>query len=134
MPRRFSDLDNNRILQGAALERSRTEHERMRKWIFRLSLLALIIAAIWILPRTVFAPDPVEVQTVAVDRGRVEATVTNLKAGSVRTRRRARLSPEIGGRIVEIPHREGDRVEKGAILLRLDDTSQKAQKQVIASR
>ena len=52
--------------------------------------------------------------------------MTNSRAGTVQTRRRARLSPEVGGQVVEIPFREGDSVEAGAVLLRLDDAAQTA--------
>jgi HlyD family secretion protein len=61
------------------------------------------------------------VTVVEAAAGRVEETVTNSRAGTVRARRRARMSPEIGGRIVEIPHREGERVEPGEVVLRLED-------------
>jgi HlyD family secretion protein len=73
------------------------------------------------------APDPVPVRLTAVERGTVEETVTNSRAGTVTARRRAKLSPEIGGQVVEIPYREGDTVEAGAVVLRLDDRTQRAQ-------
>jgi HlyD family secretion protein len=76
---------------------------------------------------TVFAPKPVEVRVVAVERGRVEATLTNSKAGTVRARLRSRLTAETGGRVVEIAHREGERVSAGEVLVRLNDTSLRAQ-------
>jgi len=67
------------------------------------------------------------VQAVRVEWGPVESTVTNTKAGTIRARRRAGLSPESGGRVVEIAQREGDAVEAGAALIRLDDASRRAQ-------
>ena len=39
----------------------------------------------------------------AVERGRVESTLTNSKAGTVRARLRSRLTAETGGRVVEVP-------------------------------
>jgi HlyD family secretion protein len=60
-------------------------------------------------------------------KGLVEATVTNSRAGTVKARRRAQLSPEIGGQVVEIPFREGDQVSKGDLVLRIDDGTQRAQ-------
>ena len=75
---------------------------------------------------TWLAPKPVPVRLLAVERGVVEETVTNSRAGTVTARRRARLSPEIGGQVVALPHREGDLVEEGAVLLKLDDRSQRA--------
>ncbi len=76
---------------------------------------------------TVFAPDPVEVRVGHATRGLVEATVTNSKAGTVAARRRSRLASEIGGRVVEVAHREGARVKKGEPLVRLSDATQSAQ-------
>ena len=92
----------------------------MRRWAIRIGILLGIVAAVFALRKTVLAPEPIEVQVAEVKRGRVEETVTNSRAGTVKARRRAQISPEIGGRAVDIPHREGDRVEKGDVLLRLD--------------
>ena len=99
----------------------------MRRWWIRLAILAVIIIAIWILKVTVFAPDPIEVRVEPVARGLVEATVTNSRAGTVKARQRAKLSPEIGGQVIELPFREGDRVTKGDVVLRIEDSSQRAQ-------
>jgi HlyD family secretion protein len=48
----------------------------------------------------------------------------------VKSRRRAKLSPQMGGRVVELPFRKGAAVTAGALLLRLDDTLQQAQLQL----
>jgi len=98
----------------------------MRRWLIRLAVLAALVAGAVVLRMTVLAPRPVRVTVVRAERGRVESTVTNTKAGTVTARWRAGLSPEIGGRVVEIPHREGARVESGDLLVRLDDSSQRA--------
>lgn len=95
-----------------------TESSRLRRWIPWLAVV-LVVAAAFALRVTVFAPDPVEVRVQAVARGRVESTVTNSKAGTVEARRRSRIASEIGGRVVDIFHREGARVEAGAPLVRL---------------
>ncbi|HEX6903413.1 MAG TPA: efflux RND transporter periplasmic adaptor subunit [Thermoanaerobaculia bacterium] len=92
----------------------------MRRWIVRLLVLAGIVAVAFALRATVFKPEPVEVTVDEVSRGRVEQTVTNSRAGTVKARRRAQISPEIGGRVVDVPFREGDAVRKGDVLLRLD--------------
>lgn len=99
----------------------------MSKWLRRTLVLLALVAIVVLARFTVFAPQPLEVEVVAVERGTVESTVTNSKAGTVETRRRARLSPELGGRVVALPHREGSRVKKGDVLLRLDDSTQRAQ-------
>lgn len=92
----------------------------MRRWIVRLAILLALVAAAVVLRRTVFAPPPLEVQVAEVAPGRVEETVTNSRAGTVKARRRAQLSPEIGGRVVALPHREGSRVKAGEVVLQLD--------------
>jgi HlyD family secretion protein len=99
----------------------------VRKLWLRLALLAVLVAAGVLLRFTAFAPDPVAVRTVAAEKGRVEETVTNSRAGTVKARRRAKLAPETGGRVLLLPHRRGTRVRKGEILLRVDDALQRAQ-------
>jgi HlyD family secretion protein len=96
----------------------------------RLALLAALVLLGVLLRLTVFAPKPVPVRTVTADRGQVEQTVTNSRAGTVRARNRAKLAPETGGRVVSLPHRRGARVRKGEVLLRIDDAIQRAQLQV----
>lgn len=86
----------------------------------RRTLILLVLAVIATAARlTVFRPTPVPVTVFRVATGRVEETVTNSKAGTVKTRREASLSPEMGGRIEELPVKKGDRVQKGQLLLRL---------------
>ncbi len=97
----------------------------MRKWLPRVLLLAVVAGVV--LRFTVLRPEPVPVRVAQVELARVESTVTNSKAGTVRARRRAKISAEAGGRIVEILHREGDRVEAGAVLIRLNDATPRAQ-------
>ena len=53
----------------------------------------------------------------AAGPGTVEETVTNSKAGTIRTRKRAMLSPESGGRVATLAVREGDTVAEGEPLL-----------------
>lgn len=90
-------------------------------------VVVLVVAVAAVLRLTVLAPEPVEVRTAVVERGTVEETVTNTRAGTVKVRRRAMLSPQLGGLVVELPHREGARVAVGDLLLRLDDRVQRAQ-------
>lgn len=98
----------------------------MRKWGVRIAIVVAIVAAIWILKSTVLAPKPVPVLVVEVTNGEVEETVTNSRAGTVTARRRAKLSPELGGQVIELPFREGDRVGAGQVVLRLEDSAQQA--------
>ncbi|NIP71734.1 MAG: efflux RND transporter periplasmic adaptor subunit [Gammaproteobacteria bacterium] len=88
---------------------------RPRRLLWLILLGALIGAGTWYLSR----PEPVEVRAKTVDRGPVEATVANTRAGTVEACRRARLAPAIGGQIAELPVREGDYVQRAQILLEL---------------
>ncbi|MFQ5654087.1 MAG: efflux RND transporter periplasmic adaptor subunit, partial [Planctomycetota bacterium] len=98
----------------------------MTRWFRRIAILLGIAAIVVVLKLTLFQPDPVAVRTVRVERGRVEETVTNLKAGTVRARRRALVAPEVGGRVVELPHRKWERIAAGDLLLRLNDKALRA--------
>lgn len=94
----------------------------------RLLLAAVIVAgmgyAVWRTTR----PQPVAVALREVDRGRVERSVANTRAGTVKACRRARLAPLAGGQIVSQPVKEGDRVRAGQVLLELwnEDTAAQA--------
>ena len=98
----------------------------MKRWLVRILVVALLVSAGLALRSWVLRPRPIEVTTVLVDRGTVEQTITNTRAGTVKAHRRARLSPEIGGNAIRIPYRESDAVEKGDLLLQIDDSLQRA--------
>lgn len=70
---------------------------------------------------------PVTVVLKAVDRGNVESTVVNTRAGTVEACQRTRLSTIMGGRIEFLGVKEGDKVRKGQLLLKLWNDDQKAQ-------
>ena len=95
-----------------------------------LAALLIVAAAVALLRFVVLRPDPVAVEVAVVQLGVVEESVTNTRAGTVKARRRAKLSPQMGGRVVELPFRKGAAVTAGALLLRLDDTLQQAQVQL----
>ena len=98
----------------------------MNRWLIRALILVAVVALVLVLRATVLAPEPLPVRTVAAAAGEVEETITNSRAGTVKARRRARLSPDTGGQVVEIPYREGDAVEAGAVVLRLESEAQRA--------
>jgi len=64
-------------------------------------------------------PDIIPVTVSSVQKGDVEATVANTRAGTVKACRRAKMSPSIGGQISDLPYKEGETVKKGAVLLRV---------------
>jgi HlyD family secretion protein len=99
----------------------------MRKWALRAAILLALAAAIVALRFTAFAPEPIPVLAVAAAAGLVEEAVTNSRAGTVRARRRAKISPEIGGQVAALPFAEGSSVQAGDLVLQLVDRSQRAQ-------
>ena len=92
-----------------------------------MTVLLAFLGGIGLLLRfTLFRPALVPVTVHRVETGRVEDTVVNSRAGTVQSRRRARMSPGIAGLVIEIPVREGARVKEGEVLLRLDDREHRA--------
>lgn len=90
------------------------------------ALLAVAVLFLWGATR----PRRVPVVLGEVDRGRVERTVANTRAGTVNACRRARLAPPAGGPIASLPVREGDRVRAGQVLLELWNEESAAQARV----
>ncbi len=62
---------------------------------------------------------PVQVTVHTVGTGTVEATVANTRAGTIKARYRAKLTPAIGGRIATLNVRKADQVKAGQLLLTL---------------
>ncbi|MCB1924033.1 MAG: efflux RND transporter periplasmic adaptor subunit [Gammaproteobacteria bacterium] len=91
----------------------------------------------WLVPLTVVAigawiawsarAKPIAVTLAAVERGMVEKTVANTRAGTVTACRRAKLSPSAGGQIAQLPVSEGDKVKHGQLLLELWNKDLEAQ-------
>jgi HlyD family secretion protein len=99
----------------------------MKRWQKRLLVLAALAAVIVFFRLVVFRPEPVPVSVYTVDRGRVEDTVVNSRAGTVESRLRAKMSPSLAGRVTAIPVKKGTRVKRGQVLLQLDDSEYRAQ-------
>jgi HlyD family secretion protein len=97
------------------------------RWIRRGAWAVAIALGVVALRLTVWRPSAVAVSVYRVSRGRVEETVTNSKAGSVRSRRRATLSSEVGGRVAELPVAKGARVRRGDVLMRVASADSQAQ-------
>jgi HlyD family secretion protein len=104
----------------------------LRRLLIALAIVALVALAVWRATR----PDPIPVRTAKIDRGRVERTVANTRAGTVNACRRAKLAPPSGGAIAALPVREGERVQAGQVLLELwnDDSAANARAAVEQSR
>ena len=90
------------------------------RWALIIGAAVVAVAA---LRFTLFRPKPIDVDVYSAAAGSVEDAVTNSRAGTVRSRRRARLGVELPGKVASIPHREGSHVTKGTVLLSLDTTT-----------
>ncbi|OGV75587.1 MAG: efflux transporter periplasmic adaptor subunit [Methylotenera sp. RIFCSPLOWO2_02_FULL_45_14] len=95
----------------------------MRRILIIVVLITGIGAAFWWFNR----PHTLTVALVEVERGSVESSVANTRAGSVEACQRTRLSPISGGRIAYLGVKKGDHVKKGQVLLRLWNDDQQAQ-------
>jgi HlyD family secretion protein len=93
----------------------------------RLLVVALIVAALVAAFFWATRPKPIPVTLKEVDRGRVEATLANTRAGEVTACNRTKLSTILGGRIDILAVKEGDHVKKGQLLLKLWNEDQRAQ-------
>ena len=92
--------------------------------------IAIILAILIIVGLGLFwatRPKPLPVIVKEVTPGLVEATLANTRAGTVEACQRTKLSTIIGGRIEYLGVKEGDRVKKGQLLLKLWNDDQQAQ-------
>lgn len=101
------------------------------KSLSRLGIIALVVAVLayagWLATR----PEPIEVELATIERGLVEATVVNTRAGTIKACRRAKLAPAAGGQIVKLWVKEGERVQQGQVLLELWNTDLSAQRELV---
>lgn len=104
-----------------------------KKSMQRLLLAAIAIAGIVAVVGYTMRDAPLRVVAVAVERGDVEATVANTRAGTVNACRRAGLSPALGGQIASLPVSTGDRVTSGQVLLELWNEDLRAER-ILAER
>lgn len=102
----------------------------LKKLPLALAAAGLVAAAVWWAGR----PQPVAVVLAEIDRGKVEATIANTRAGTVEACQRTRLSTILGGRIEVLAVKEGDRVQKGQLLMKLWNDDQQAQAKLAAAQ
>ena len=86
-----------------------------RRALFLVPAVLVLAAVGWYSMRA----KPVTVALAKVERGAVEATVSNTRAGTIKACRRSKMAPPAGGQIAELLVKKGQRVEAGQILLRL---------------
>jgi HlyD family secretion protein len=85
------------------------------KWLVIAGVVVFALAAVAYLNRA----KPPEVVLFKVERGLVEASVSNNRAGTVKACRRAKMSPPAGGQISKLTVKKGERVVAGQVLLEL---------------
>lgn len=95
----------------------------IRRSLIALAIIAALAAAFWWLTR----PKPIAVVAREIDRGKVESSIANTRAGTVEACQRTKLSTIVGGRIEILAVKEGDRVKKGQLLMKLWNDDQQAQ-------
>ena len=91
--------------------------------VFLLILLAL---GAWVFTR----PKPIAVVLAKVERGTVEATVSNTRAGTIKACQRAKIAPQAGGQIAHLLVKKGQRVKANQILLELWNNDLQAQERL----
>jgi HlyD family secretion protein len=96
------------------------------KYSIYLVGILLVAGGIWYATRPALPVVPL----VKVERGVVEATVSNTRAGAVKACRRARLAPPAGGQIARLLVKKGQRVKANQVLLELWNHDLQAQQRL----
>ncbi|MGC2049839.1 MAG: efflux RND transporter periplasmic adaptor subunit [Gallionella sp.] len=102
------------------------ETSHIRKYILYFIVILLLVTLAWYFTR----PAPLAVQLAKVERGLVEATVSNTRAGTVKACRRAKLAAPTGGQIERLLVKKGQRVRHDQVLLELWNEDLRAQERL----
>lgn len=94
----------------------------MKKTLVSVAVIAVLVLSYWYLRR----PEAVPVSLADVEKGYVENTVANTRAGTVEACQRAKLSVTIGGQIDQLLVDEGDHVKQGQVMLVLWNKDRRA--------
>ena len=102
-------------------------HGQRTRWVIQIAIAAVIVAVIiW---RTALASVSVASHTVATEAVIAEVMGT----GTLEARTSSVVGPKIGGLIAYVAVDQGDRVEAGALLFRLEDSDIKQQVEIARS-
>jgi RND family efflux transporter MFP subunit len=128
MPGSDHQVETSDLLNQLRIDRGADRPRRRRGRLLAAGALALLLAggaAVW------FGVIPVRPPVVktAVARAVVQGGTASVldASGYVTARRQATVSAKITGKVVEVMIEEGQRVNEGDVLARLDDTDVKAQ-------
>jgi HlyD family secretion protein len=100
----------------------------IKRWIPRIIALALVVGGgvfLWIKKPWVKAEPPITYQTVPVGKGSIAAQVT--ANGTLSARGTVQVGAQVSGRVVEIHADFNDKVTKGQIIAKLDESVLRAQ-------
>jgi HlyD family secretion protein len=95
----------------------------IRRLLLALLVVCLLGGGVWWVKR----PKPIAVLVAEIDQGKVESSIANTRAGTVEACMRTKLSATMGGRIEVLAVKEGDKVQKGQLLMKLWNDDQQAQ-------
>lgn len=94
-----------------------------KKWIGGAAIVALLLVPVVL--KTTRSQPPLVVETEKAASHEIKASI--LASGNLVYQEQALLSPEVIGKVAEIFVKEGDHVERGQVVLRLDDQTYRAQ-------
>lgn len=98
-------------------------YSTIRRVVLVMLVICLLALGLWWVKR----PKPVSVLLAVIDKGRVESSIANTRAGTVEACMRTKLSATMGGRIELLAVKEGEKVKKGQLLMKLWNDDQQAQ-------
>ena len=121
-------MDNKgELLNQLRIDRNKVEPPSRAPWIVALVVLVLIgVAAAWWWTSSQRSFEVSAVTAIAPSAGGSGSTAVLQATGYVTARRQATVSAQITGTMSEVLIEEGEHVEAGQVLARLDDTAQQA--------
>lgn len=94
------------------------EHSRKVR-VKKALIIAGVVIVLMVIAGIRMRPDPIPVWIAKAEKGAVEKTVANTRAGTIKACRRSKLSMPLGGVVDKLLVKKGDRVEAGQLLLEL---------------
>ena len=102
----------------------------MNKWLRRALIVLVALGIGYAGVKQLSRPQPVAVVLAKVEKGLVESSVANTRAGTVNACRRAHVSPAVGGQVAKLKVKKGQLVAENQILLELWNDELSAQLQL----
>jgi len=125
-----TSIDANLLNQLRIDEQQREDSRRLPRWVWPTVAALVVVVLLGVGAWWFLAGRPLTVQTapaVAPGAGAGTAASTVLQAtGYITARRAATVSTQITGTLTQVLIEEGDRVQKGQIIARLDDSALRA--------